>query len=237
MATGTLLLFTKPARPGNVKTRLIGALTAEQAAELHSAFVEDLAERLHAAEFETRVAWAVESWEPIPEGPRPGCSLGFRGLRQEGVDLGERLFRALVATAVSAGAVAAVGSDHPDLAIERIEEAFARIEAGADVVLGPATDGGYYLIALAAAAVHPRLFEGIAWSTDGVLAATLERCRELGSAVELLAAEHDVDTPEDLRRLAASLASGGRECPRTAALLDRWGWLAAARVPLTEVVR
>ena len=237
MANRTLLLFPKPARPGRVKTRLIGALTAEQAAELHGAFVEDLAERLHAGAFETTVAWAVESWEPIPDGPHPGCSLGFRGLRQEGVDLGQRLFRALVAAAVSGGPVAAVGSDHPGLPLERFEEAFARIEAGAEVVLGPATDGGYYLIALAAAAVHPRLFEGIAWSTAGVLAATLDRCHELGLAADLLAPEHDVDTPDDLRRLAGSLASGGGECPRTFALLNRWGWLAAAAAQPTAVAR
>jgi glycosyltransferase A (GT-A) superfamily protein (DUF2064 family) len=87
------------------------------------------------------------------------------------------------------------------------------------VVLGPAEDGGYYLIALRAGAVAPRLFAEIAWSTDQVLPATLDRCRELGLAVELLPMAADVDTPEDLRRLAVRMAGDDLGCPRTQALL------------------
>jgi rSAM/selenodomain-associated transferase 1 len=228
MASRTLLLFTKPAVPGRVKTRLIATLAPEQAAELHSAFVQDLAERLRFGAFETRVAWALDPDDPVPDGPVPGVSLGFPGSRQQGRDLGERLHRALATAAAGGGAVAAVGSDHPALSIERIEEAFAHVESGAAVVLGPATDGGYYLIALAAAAVQARLFDGIAWSTGAVLASTLERCAELGLEPTLLQTESDVDTAEDLRRLAASLIGSDRGCPRTRALLGVWGWLNAA---------
>jgi hypothetical protein len=113
-----------------------------------------------------------------------------------------------------------VGSDHPALPLALVHRAFERVEAGADVVLGPAEDGGYYLIALGPKAAAPRLFEGIAWSTDQVLAATLDRCRELGLSVELLPEASDVDTPEDLRRLAARMAEeGDLGCPRTRALL------------------
>src|SRR5687767_10365346 len=101
MAARTLLLFTKPARPGKVKTRLIGALSPAAAAELHAAFVQDLAERLRLADFDTRVAWALEASEPVPEGPVPGTSLGLPGSRQEGGDLGERLYRALAAAAAA----------------------------------------------------------------------------------------------------------------------------------------
>jgi uncharacterized protein len=212
-----------------VKTRLIGALAAREAAELHSAFVRDLAERLRGAQFETRVAWALDPDDTVPDGPVPGASLGLPGTRQEGADLGERLHRALAAAAAGGGAVAAVGSDHPDLPVQRIEDAFTRIESGAAAVLGPATDGGYYLIALAPAAVHPRLFSGIAWSTREVLSSTLERCRELGLDARLLPPESDVDTPDDLRRLAASLIAGDRGCPRTRALLASWGWLGPVR--------
>lgn len=234
MAARTLLLFTKPARPGRVKTRLIGPLAAREAAELHSAFVQDLAERLRGADFETRVAWALDPDDTVPDGPVPGTSLGLPGSRQAAGDLGERLHRGLAAAAALGATVAAVGSDHPDLPVERIEEAFARIESGAGVVLGPATDGGYYLIALAPAAVHPRLFDGIAWSTGEVLSSTLERCRELGFDTQLLPPESDVDTPDDLRRLAASLIAGDRGCPRTRALLDSWGWLDGGPVPTAE---
>ncbi|HEY2293531.1 MAG TPA: TIGR04282 family arsenosugar biosynthesis glycosyltransferase [Thermoanaerobaculia bacterium] len=220
MSARRLLLFTKPAREGRVKTRLIGDLTPAQAAALHAAFLDDLLDRLReGGGFELRLAWALEPEEAVPAGPLPG-------VRQEGNDLGERLYRALSGAAAEAGAVMALGSDHPTLPLEIVHRAFERVELGADVVLGPAEDGGYYLIALDSEAVAPRLFEGIAWSTDQVLAATLDRCRELGLAVELLPEASDVDTPEDLRRLAARMAAeGDLGCPRTRSLLASLGLL------------
>jgi len=214
-----LLLFTKPAREGQVKTRLIGDLTPAQAAALHAAFLEDLLDRLREGDFELRLAWALHDMLVLPGGPLPG-------VRQEGSDLGERLYRTLHDAAQEAGAVMALGSDHPTLPLELVHRAFEAVERGADVVLGPAEDGGYYLIALRAGAVAPRLFEGIAWSTNQVLAATLDRCRELGLAIELLPEASDVDTPEDLRRLAARMAGDGDlGCPRTRALLASLGLL------------
>ena len=214
-----LLLFTKPAREGRVKTRLIGDLTPAQAAALHAAFLEDLLGRLREGDFELRLAWALDPEEAVPAGPLPG-------VRQEGSDLGERLYRALAGAAAEAGAVMALGSDHPTLPLELVHRAFETVERGADVALGPAEDGGYYLIALRSGAVAPRLFAEIAWSTDRVLAATLDRCRELGLAVELLPEASDVDTPEDLRRLASRMAGDGDlGCPRTHALLASLGLL------------
>lgn len=223
MSARRLLLFTKPAREGRVKTRLIGDLTPAQAAALHTAFLDDLLDRLREGlreeDIELRLAWALEPGEAVPSGPLPG-------VRQEGSDLGERLYRALSGAAAEGGAVMALGSDHPTLPLTLVHRAFERVEAGADVVLGPAEDGGYYLIALRPEAVAPRLFEGIAWSTPQVLAATLDRCRELGLRVELLPAASDVDTPEDLRRLAARMAAeGDLGCPRTYALLASLGLL------------
>ncbi|HEX5760208.1 MAG TPA: TIGR04282 family arsenosugar biosynthesis glycosyltransferase [Thermoanaerobaculia bacterium] len=212
MPARRLLLFTKPARPGRVKTRLIGDLSPEEAADLHAAFLADLVERLRGGDFDLRLAWALEPGEELPAGPVPG-------VRQEGDDLGTRLHRALAAAAREAPLVAALGSDHPTLPLALAHRAFERLEAGAEVVLGPAEDGGYYLIALRAEALHPRLFAAVPWSTGGVLAATLERCRELGLAVELLPRAADVDTPEDLRRLAAAMAAGDLGCPRTRELL------------------
>jgi rSAM/selenodomain-associated transferase 1 len=210
-----LLLFTKPARAGRVKTRLIGPLTPAQAAEIHQAFLDDLLERLREGSFDLRLAWALDSGEPVPEGP-------FPGVRQEGAELGERLYRALAGAAEEALFVAALGSDHPTLPLEIVHEAFTRLEAGADVVLGPAEDGGYYLIALRAAAVAPRLFEGIAWSTPQVFSETVERCRELALRLDFLPEASDVDTPEDLRRLALFMADDDLGCPRTRALLKAW---------------
>lgn len=216
-----LLLFTKPAEPGRVKTRLIGDLTSSEAAQLHEAFLLDMVERLEGGEFELRIAWALDGeQEPPPWSPA--------WVRQEGSDLGSRLYSALAGAAANGAAVAAIGSDHPGLAKESVEAAFGRIEAGADAVLGPAEDGGYYLIALAPDQVHRRLFEDIPWSTDRVLEETEARCRELGLRVERLATGADVDTPEDLRRLASQLERGGEGAPRTRSLLARWGRLSRA---------
>lgn len=222
-----LLLFTKPARAGRVKTRLIGDLTPAQAAELHAAFLDDLLDRLRTGRFTVTLAWALDADDPedaIPDGP-------FPGIRQRGGDLGERLYTALseaVEAAEGGASVAALGSDHPTLPVALVERAFDLLEVrdrGADVVLGPAEDGGYYLIALRAQAVTRRLFAEIAWSTDRVFPATLERIAELGLRLELLPLASDVDTPADLRRLAASMAHGDLGCPRTRALLMAWGRL------------
>ena len=215
MPSRRLLLFTKPAREGRVKTRLIGDLTAAEAALLHAAFLDDLLERLREGDFELRLAWALDSGDDLPAGAVPG-------IRQEGDDLGERLYRALSGAAEEVSSVMALGSDHPTLPLERIHQAFEALERGARVVLGPAEDGGYYLVALRSDAVSRRLFQDIPWSTAGVLPATLERCRELGISPELLPVAADVDTPEDLRRLASRMVSGDLGCPRTRELLRLW---------------
>lgn len=230
MTPRRLVLFTKPAVPGRVKTRLVGALTPEQAAALHAAFLGDVSERLVAAEgrgeLELWSAWALAPGEAVPSGPG-------RAFRQEGADLGARLVHGLGHAAREAGgaaAVAALGSDHPTVPTARIDEAFRRIEAGADVVLGPSRDGGYYLIALAAGALHPELFEGVPWSTGEVLARTEEGAARLGLTVARIEEGYDVDTPDDLEHLAGRLAEGGApaaRCPRTCGLLSSWGRLAA----------
>lgn len=220
--TRHLLLFTKPARAGRVKTRLIGDLTPGEAAELHAAFLADLLERLREGDFDFRLAWALDPEEAVPEGPVPG-------VRQQGEDLGERLFRALFEAGEEAAFVAALGSDHPTLPVAIVHRAFEALERGADVVLGPAEDGGYYLIALRSGAVSRRLFEDIEWSTGTVLSTTLDRCRELGWIPEMLPLASDVDTPEDLSRLAARMTEGDLGCPRTRGLLETWNRIPALK--------
>jgi len=123
-----------------------------------------------------------------------------------------------------------VGSDHPTLPLELVHRAFTTVEAGADVVLGPAEDGGYYLIALRAGAVSPRLFADVAWSTEQVLPTTQERCRELGLRLELLPVASDVDTPDDLRRLAARMATSDLGCPRTREVLVSLGIIPQSQI-------
>jgi uncharacterized protein len=226
-----LVLFTKPARAGRVKTRLIGDLTPGEAAELHAAFLEDLLARLRGGRFRLAIAWALDPDEALPD-----FLADLPGLRQLGADLGERLHRVLAEAAREAPYVAALGSDHPTLPLDLVHAAFERLEQGAEAVLGPAEDGGYYLIALRSSALSPRLFADVPWSTERVLPETLARCRELGLAVELLPAAADVDTPDDLRRLAAAMAATDLGCPRTRGLLAAWDRLPAPSAPVATPV-
>jgi glycosyltransferase A (GT-A) superfamily protein (DUF2064 family) len=147
------------------------------------------------------------------------------GVEQRGADLGERLFNGLAEASHDAALVVAVGSDHPELATSTVEEAFSRLERGADVVVGPAEDGGYYLVGTRRDALTPRLFQEVDWGSSTVLCSTLSRCRTLGLAVEQLSRGRDVDVPEDLDRLARLLRSGQPACPATERVLRRWGRL------------
>lgn len=222
MTRNTVLLFTKLPVAGRVKTRLIGALTPEQAAELHAAFLADLIDRLSGRDFDLVPVWALRTGEPIPREPQSGK-------RQVEGNLGTRMRHSFTELLFASGSdegaafAVAIGGDLPQLEPGRIEQAFTVLAQGADVVLGPAVDGGYYLIGLGAGALSAPLFEEIAWSTDAVLTQTLDRCRAAGLAVALLAEEEDIDTAEALERLAGRLAAGELPaCPRTAMLLAAW---------------
>ena len=227
-----IVVLTKPAKPGRVKTRLIGGdLTAERAARLHAAFLHDVAAELAGVHADLRIAWALEP------GEEPAIELLPTGIdvihgSQRGADLGERIFHALEQTAAAGyDRVAAVGSDYPLLTAATVDRAFDLLVAS-DVVLGPADDGGYYCIATGSGQLDRRLFENIEWSTERVLAQTLERCRQLGAAVALLDRGADVDTPDDLDELCRQLAEpdSARRCLRTCSVLESWG-------RLTETVR
>jgi rSAM/selenodomain-associated transferase 1 len=132
----------------------------------------------------------------------PGFDLpaGVEVRIQRGEDLGARLVAAFDELLRVSDRAVVMGSDCPDLDPETIRMAFAALDDHA-LVLGPARDGGYYLIGLKAPA--PALFEGIAWGTERVLAETLERARRLGLATRSLEVLADLDTPDDLVRLIA----------------------------------
>jgi rSAM/selenodomain-associated transferase 1 len=115
-------------------------------------------------------------------------------------DLGERLCRAFGrAFRSQARRVVIIGSDCPEVTEADIRAAWDGLRAH-DVVLGPARDGGYWLIGLRS--LQPALFRGIPWSTADVLAATQERARVAGLRVQLLRELSDIDTVEDWRRFA-----------------------------------
>lgn len=151
---------------------------------------------------------------------RARCSDRWALVSQGGGTLGERLSRvcdALFHTGFSA--VILIGSDSPTLPTERITRALALLEAR-PVVIGPADDGGYYLLGLATRA--PSLFEDIEWSTERVFEQTLAKIRAENLAYEALPSHYDVDVPEDLARLQSELESESARAlaPRTARVMD-----------------
>jgi hypothetical protein len=201
-----LIVFVKAPRPGATKTRLAAHLGAEAAAAVYRALAMETARRTAPGrgEFDRLFFHA-----PADAGPELASWLpGETCLPQVEGDLGERMAAAFEETfRRGAGRAALVGTDVPGLSRGVVREALAALD-NHDVVLGPARDGGYYLMALARPC--PALFTAIPWSTPAVLTATLERTRALGLSVRLLDPLRDVDTLEDLRA----------EWPRVAALLD-----------------
>jgi rSAM/selenodomain-associated transferase 2/rSAM/selenodomain-associated transferase 1 len=204
-----LILFTRYPVPGRTKTRLVPSLGPEGAAVLQRAMTAHGVGTLRpllarGIELEVRFdganAMTLRRWL--------GGRLRYR--RQGGGDLGARMQRAFV-DAFTAGVeqVVIIGSDCPGLAAKQVVEAFGCLESD-DLVLGPAVDGGYYLIGLRKMA--PGLFKGIPWGGAGVLAATRERAGALGLTHAGLETLTDVDRPEDLpiweeaQRRASTLA-------------------------------
>jgi uncharacterized protein len=197
---------------GRVKTRLAAVVGDERACMLARAFILDLADRLRALAYP--VTW---SYAP-PEAPFATLVPGARCQPQVGVDLGARMAHAIaVELAAGAPSVLVIGSDVPHVPAACLDEAAAALAAGTDVVLGPARDGGYYLIGLAA--MEPALFRDLAWGTGEVLAATRTRAAACGLTVHLLPAGFDVDGAEDLDRLRGLIARGEADLPRTGRLL------------------
>jgi rSAM/selenodomain-associated transferase 1 len=204
-----LVVFVKRPRAGEVKTRLARETGSEAAAVVYRAMAEHV---LRATAPLDGTYDRVVSYAPADAGDEIRAWLPAETcLPQAEGDLGARMTHAL-ASALASGASRAVliGTDAPALGREHVLQAFAALR-DVDLVLGPARDGGYYLVGLGAP--RPALFEGIAWSTSSVCAATLERARALGLRHRLLPELRDVDTLADVRaeweRLAPLLS--GRE--------------------------
>ena len=178
-----------------MKTRLIPGLGAAGAAELYRVLAEDVVARIRprAREYERLFFFTPDDARPEMEAWFPGETW----VAQEGTDLGARMSAAFdEAFRRGARRAAIIGSDVPGLSRDDVAAAFASLDDH-DLVLGPARDGGYYLIALERP--RPGLFRGIAWSTHSVFAATMERAAGLGLAVRALEPRRDIDTLDDVR--------------------------------------
>ncbi len=227
-------IMAKASIAGTVKTRLVPPLTFEEAAELNSCCLRDIAaniiEAAARAPIEGFAAYYPPGSEPFFDGILPG---GFALLPPKEPTIGRGLFHAAKDLfAAGYGSICLVNADSPTLPTDLLVETVRQLQAPGDrVVLGPAADGGYYLIGLKR--FHLRLFQDIDWSTERVYPQTIARAGEIGLAVAALPEWYDVDDGDSLAMLGHDLLSGGAAAGRhrgyraqsTTAFLDR---LAAA---------
>ena len=203
--------MAKAPRPGKVKTRLSPPLTPDQAAQLNICFIRDTTENIHQVT-EVSNSAGVVVYTPVGDEAAFDNLLprGFLLLGQRGDGFGERLIHACEDLfACEFGAVCLIDSDSPTMPQASLLQAVEWLSRPGDrMVLGGSDDGGYYLIGVKR--MHHQLFEQIDWSTERVLAQTLERAREIGLDAELLPAWYDVDDAATLERLRLELAGQAR---------------------------
>ncbi len=204
--------------PGRVKTRLCPPLDPEQAAGFYECVMRDVLDELApSTRWDTWVSYAERSRDYFRQLPDRSVAL----LPQRGASLGERMHAVFVDLChVGYRRVILVGSDIATLRASSVTKACDLLKQGrSDVILGPAEDGGYYLIGLGRP--EERLFSGIAWSTASVLEQTLARARQLELRVRMVPGTYDIDLAEDIERLRRDLV-GSRALRDARPRTDAW---------------
>lgn len=190
-----LLVFARVPALGRVKTRLAAGVGEAIALATYHELLAITYQAIVEAGVPATV-WLADTAAAQPSAEEAQHWPALAACCQPAGDLGTRMATAFAtAFAKGAGRVAIIGTDCPGLEAEHLVETFALLNTH-DVVLGPATDGGYYLLGLRQP--QPELFQNKAWSTDSVLADTLADAHRLGLRVALLPELRDVDTAEDL---------------------------------------
>jgi len=188
-----LLIFIKNPVSGAVKTRIARTTGDAEALRIYRILLE----KTRQAALETRAERRLFYSDRIETGDA-WSDADFQKFVQHGNDLGVRMAEAFrLAFADGADRVVIIGSDCPELDGAVLNDGFSRLEHG-DFVLGPTPDGGYYLLGMRT--FEPSVFEGIAWSTESVRTATLEKISLLGKTCALLPELSDVDTEADWRK-------------------------------------
>ena len=184
-----LLIFVKNPERGKVKTRLAQTLGDERALKIYLellAYTRRLALAVKAERylFYSRYVENQDEWSPQ----------AFHKRVQEGDELGERMDRAFQWALREHSKAVIIGSDCATLTPEIVEKAFQQLDKY-DYVIGPASDGGYYLLGMREP--QPEVFRDISWSTDQVLTSTIERIEQLEQSYTLLPELSDIDYAED----------------------------------------
>lgn len=201
-----IMVFAKAPEPGRVKTRLIPMLGKREAARLHARFVDNTLAMACGSGLSPVELWCSPS---IDAGFFRDCARRFDiTLQQQSPgDLGQRMHRAFRETLARTRSAVLVGADCPGLCAADLAEALDALDRGADAVLGPARDGGYYLVGLKQA--YPHLFDDLEWGSPTIFADTLKRLADRDMDYHCLAEREDVDVPEDYQRLVEEAARRG----------------------------
>ncbi|MCU1228189.1 MAG: uncharacterized protein JWO97_1073 [Acidobacteria bacterium] len=215
-----LLVFARLPERGRVKTRLAAAIGDERALAVYEAMLADVLAAVgeSSAETEIEVLWAPTE---NADGDSLRRAFGERSLAmQTGATLGDRMSMAFSERFFfhRTQKIVAIGVDEPRLTRELIDHAFALLDS-CEWVVGPATDGGYYLIGCRSAAFDTSIFDGIAWGTADVLSATVAKIADAGATLATLPERSDIDVAEDLDRFIAGARDASGELP---ALLRGW---------------
>jgi uncharacterized protein len=197
-----LMIFARYPERGRVKSRLAGELGQETALEIYRAMLDDLLDSIGSSDAATEVELLWTGGEQVSGSEILSTFRNHRLCMQSGADLGERLITAFAERIYfhRARRLIAIGVDVPHLSRAMIDSAFALLESF-DWVVGPATDGGYYLIGARAAAFDLEVFEGVEWGSGRVLEQTLATIRGRGQNIAILPEMSDIDRPEDLGRI------------------------------------
>ena len=201
----TLGIFAKRPVPGAVKTRLAVAIGDEAAARFYEVSLRTLLARVRGLELRRVIAHAGGSSEELAWF---GQFEGYELWLQPAGDLGKKLTAWFEFACATDDRVLVIGSDSPTLPLEYIQQAITALDNN-DCVIGPADDGGYYLLGLRRPV--PQLFEGIAWSGPLVLAETLTRALSQQLIVAVLPPWTDVDEVADLNVLKEQLSRVGSD--------------------------
>jgi hypothetical protein len=209
MPTTLICMMAKAPEPGRVKTRL--ALPPETAAALADAFIDDTWRAIGSSADLRALAFSGA------EEALPPCVAGALRWRQRGADLGARIEHTLHCGLERADRVIVTGSDSPGLPPTLLATATAALDDH-DAVIGPAIDGGYYLIGMRRC--ESDLFTELPWSQADTRQATVDRLAARGYSIALLPTWFDVDDDEGLELLRRALAAGLVDAPATARTLS-----------------
>lgn len=190
-----LIVFARPPKSGQVKSRLTKLISPQEAADLYRMFLMDSLEQYASLNVEVRLY--------MSDGTPPSVPVHGAMVKQQcGKGLGERMRHAFQETAAAGyRQMVIIGTDHPTLPDAFIQDAFLALSNSPSISIGPTEDGGYYLLGM-----NPfidGLFDGMIYSRPDVYKLTLNRAYQSGANVVQLPKWYDVDTPDDLYRLAS----------------------------------